>query len=90
MNKYKNLVLLCLFVLGFGKTLFFSPSLSDVGIVLVLGLVFSFCEYKQTEKKYTDLKNQVDKQDIELKELKEKVTSIKIIQQVKPNSLGFK
>lgn len=90
MNQHRSIVLLSVFVLGFIKTLIFTPTYVDAATLLVLGFVFAYSEYKNHDSKLKELEEKLDFQGKELKVLKENVSSIKVVQQIKPNAIQFK
>lgn len=90
MKNYKSYVLLSLFCAEFVKTVLLPASFVDAALLTVLGSVFAFFEYKNYDKELKALENSYKAQQEDLDRIKEQVSSIKIIQHVKPNSLGFK
>ncbi len=90
MLKHRNTVLLVLFSAGFVKFSLFSPTISEALVLLIAGGVFAYCEYKNNDKRLETLEKRVSDQDIIIKDLSDKVSSIKIIQQVKPGSLTIR
>lgn len=90
MLKYRNLVFLLLFVVGFGKTLIVPASLVDAALLLIAGGIFAYSDHRNQQSQVAKLEAVVEQHHKELEELKEKVTSIKIVQQVKPNNLAFR
>ena len=90
MLKYRTHILLSLFATAFGKSLIFSPSFQDASVILILGVVFAYSEYKNSEKKLQELEVIVKQQQEIVEDLKEKVASIKITQQMRPGSVGIR
>lgn len=90
MLKYRTHILLSLFSLAFGKSLAQSPSFQDAAVILILGAVFAFLEFKSSEKRIVEFEAVLNKQREDIDDLKEKVSSIKIVQQVKPNNIAFR
>ncbi len=90
MKLNKNHALLFLFVGGFGKTLVVSPTFVDAALLLVLGLVFAYNEYQVSNKQVKSLEEKLEAQNKEIEILKEKVSTIKIIQQARPSAVSIK
>lgn len=90
MLKFRSALFLFLFSAGFAKTLFFPSTFVDAAVLLIAGLVFSYMEYKNQDKRLTELDALVKAHAQEISVLQDKVSSIKIIQQTKPNALGFR
>lgn len=87
MLKHRNLVLLLLFSAGFVKFSLFSPTIPEALILLIVGGVFAYCEYKNSDSKLVELEKKLKEQEEFAKGLAEKIGSIKIIQQVKPGNV---
>ena len=90
MLKYRNSILLVLFSAGFVKLSLFSPTLSEALVLLIVGMVYSYLEYKNQDVKMAEFEQRLNEKDRQYHELNEKVGSIKIIQQVKPGNMGFR
>lgn len=87
MLKIKNLIPLSLFCLYFFKTLIKSNGYEDAGILLILGSIASFYEFKSEDTKISTIEKQIAKleQDIELKNkdvdsIKNAMASMKLAQ----------
>lgn len=76
MEETKKYILLSLLVIGFLKTLFIHTSLVDAAILAVLGLTFTYYEYRSQQAALKALKDRLDQQEKELVDMKEKVTAI--------------
>lgn len=90
MLKYRNAFLLALFSAGFLRTFFRPASLVDASILLIVGAVFAYIEYKNQDKRVSALEEKLNKQNAEVMDLKDKVSSLRVIQQAKPGSLAFR
>lgn len=90
MLKYRNSVLLLLFSAGFVKFSLFSPTISEALVLLIVGGVFAYCEYKNSDAKLLEVEKKLKEQEASIKDLQEKVGSIKIVQQVKPGNIAFR
>lgn len=86
----RNLFLLSLFSVGFAKTLFLPSSFVDVSVFLIVGAVLCYSEYKNQDKRLVEIEKALKMQKEEIGVLQDKISSIKIIQQSKPSSLGFR
>jgi hypothetical protein len=86
----RNLFLLSLFSVGFTKTLFLPSSFVDVSVLLIVGAVLCYSEYKNQDKRWVQIEQALKMHKEEIGVLQDKISSIKIIQQSKPNSLGFR
>lgn len=90
MLKYRNVLLLFLFSMGFGKTLLYPSNYVDAFALLVMGVVFSYLEYKNQDKKLAEIEQILKQHQADLSEVKDKISSIKVIQQAKPGALTFR
>lgn len=90
MSKIKVFTLLGSFCIAFIKSLIIPPTFADVAVIAVIGAMFAYLEYKTKDKELEKLVIAVKKQEDDIEELKNKMSSIKFVQQVKPNSLSFK
>lgn len=90
MNKTKFYTLLVLLCVAFFKSLLIRPSIPDVAILAVLGGVFAYLEQKRRDKDLEAYVARVQKLEQETDELKNKMSSIKLVQSMKPNALTFK
>lgn len=89
MEKIKYLPL-GLFIAAVIKSLISPSNFVDVSLILVLGLIASFYEFKVQEKKYSDLQKQLDLINKDLNsikeindELKSYISGIKLNQQMR-------
>lgn len=90
MLKFRNGLLWVLFSMGFIRALYFPVSFVDASILLIVGLVLSYFEYKNQDAKVSQIEKELAHQKAELKDLQDKISSIKVIQQAKPGSLAFR
>lgn len=90
MLKFRNGFLLFLFSVGFTKTLFLPATFVDATVLLIVGSILAYMEYKNQEKRLTEIENIIKAQQIEFQSLQDKISSIKVIQQAKPGSLTFR
>ena len=90
MTKVKTIVLLSALCVAFLKSLIISPTFPDVAVIAVIGVIFAYLEYKNKDKDLEKLTAAVTNQQIEIEELKNKVSSIKMVQSVKPGALNFR
>lgn len=86
----RNLFLLSLFSIGFAKTLFLPSSFVDVSAFLIVGAVLCYSEYKNQDKRLVQIEQELKTHKEEISVLQDKISSIKVIQQAKPGSLGFR
>lgn len=90
MLKNKNSILLMLFSASLVKSSIIPPTIQEAFVVLIAGLVYAYVEYKNHDARFDALDKKVKEQDLIIKDLSDKVSSIKIIQQVKPGSLTIR
>lgn len=90
MLKSRNTFLLALFSIGFAKTLIYPITFVDASVLLIMGAVLSYVEYKNQDVRMKKLEESVAKTHAELLIIQDKVSSIKVIQQAKPGSLAFR
>lgn len=91
MTKVKQYALLASLLIAFLKTLLLSPPApSDIAALAVIGTIFAYLEYKNKDKDLENLAIAVKKQEVELTEIKDKLSRINITQQFKPGALNFK
>lgn len=90
MLKYRNALLWVLFSMGFVRALYLPVSFVDASILLIVGVVLSYMEYKNQDAKVSQIEKELAYQKEQLKELQDKISSIKVIQQAKPGSLAFR
>lgn len=90
MSEVKKVSLLLLLVSYFAKSLIYSNGLSDAAVLLVLGAIYCFCEYKTSDKQLKLVQNQLLEQEKQVKILQDKVDSIKIVQHMQPRGIGVK
>lgn len=90
MLKFRNGLLWVLFSMGFIRTLFLPTSFVDASILLIVGLVLSYLEYKNQDKRLSEVESLLAIHKAEIGILQDKISSIKVIQQAKPGSLAFR
>lgn len=90
MKSYKSYVLLSLFSAEFVKTILQPATFVDAALLLVLGSVFAYVEYKNADKKLEEFEKKLSSQQTEINGLKEQVGSIKMVQSVRPGAINYK
>lgn len=90
MNNKTNQILLGSFCVAFVKSLIVPPSYAAVAVIAVIAGLFAYLEYKNRDKELEKLVLAVNSHDKDLQELKDKVSSIKLVQQVKPGAMTFR
>lgn len=64
--------------------------MADAFALLVMGTAFCYLEYKNQDKRMAEIEIILKEQKEEIKSVQDKVSSIKVVQQVKPGSLAFR
>lgn len=86
----KSLALMTVFVAAFLKTLIKSPTFADVGVLLVIGGVLAYYEYKTNEKRIEAFAEKIKHYEADLENVKEKLNTVKFAQQAKSLTFGNK
>jgi hypothetical protein len=76
--------------MGFAKTLFLPSSFIDAAVLLIVGAVLCYSEYKNQDARMATIEQTLKTQKEEISVLQDKISSIKVIQQAKPGSLAFR
>lgn len=90
MPKIKTFTLLGAFAIAFIKSLIVSPTYQDVAVIAVICTVFAYLEHRKQDKELENLALAVKTSQAKIKELEDKVSSIKFVQSVKPGALNLR
>lgn len=88
MPKIKTFTLLGAFSIAFVKSLIISPTYQDVLVIAVICAVFSYLEHDKKDKELETLTVTVKNHQAVIKDLENKVSSIKFVQATKPSALA--
>lgn len=90
MPKIQTFTLLGAFAIAFLKSLIVSPTYQDVAVIAVICTVFAYLEHKKQDKELENLALAVKTSETKIKELEDKMSSIKFVQAVKPGALNLR
>lgn len=88
MPKIKTYTLLGAFAIAFLKSLILSPTYQDVLVIAVICSVFAYLEHDKKDEKLETLANAVKTQEAQIKELENRVSTVKFVQATKPSALA--
>lgn len=88
MQKTNSYVLLGAFSIAFLKSLILSPTYQDVAVIAVICTVFAYLEHRSRDKELDALNLAVTNHQAAIKDLENKVSSIKFVQATKPSALA--
>ncbi len=90
MPKIKTFTLLGAFAIAFLKSLIVSPTYQDVAVIAVICAVFAYLEHKKRDETLENLALAVKNSEDKIKDLENKVSSIKFVQATKPGALNLR
>lgn len=77
MQNAKKLIPLTTFCLYFLKIIILSPNYTDAGVLLILGVLSAFFEFKSNDGKIQELENKFNKHQREIEDKNKEIESIK-------------